>query len=90
MMKRIPTISLALVVSLVIISVTLAQTGGGYDLTWNSIDGGYMFSTGGGYNRRWNHRPARCRGVEWWRLHTRWRILGRDRHSIQGLSAHSA
>jgi hypothetical protein len=50
MMKRIPTISLALVVSLVIISLTLAQTGGGYDLTWNSIDGGYMFSTGGGYS----------------------------------------
>mgnify|MGYP005840982857 CR=1 FL=1 len=27
-----------------------AQSGGGYDLTWNTIDGGgYMFSTGGGY-----------------------------------------
>lgn len=31
-------------------STTLAQTGGGYDLTWNSIDGGgAMLSTGGGY-----------------------------------------
>jgi hypothetical protein len=28
-----------------------AQTGGGYDLTWSSIDGGgYTFSTGGGYS----------------------------------------
>ena len=27
------------------------QTGGGYDLTWNTIDGGgYMYSTGGGYS----------------------------------------
>jgi hypothetical protein len=31
-------------------SVALAQSGGGYDLTWNTIDGGgYTFSTGGGY-----------------------------------------
>ncbi len=28
-----------------------AQSGGGYDLTWNSIDGGgAMFSTGGAYS----------------------------------------
>ncbi len=28
-----------------------AQTGGGYDLTWNSIDGGgATFGTGGGYS----------------------------------------
>ncbi len=28
-----------------------AQTGGGYDLTWNSTDGGgATFSTGGGYS----------------------------------------
>jgi len=28
----------------------VAQTGGGYDLTWNSVDGGgTMFSTGGNY-----------------------------------------
>ena len=28
-----------------------AQTGGGYDLTWNSVDGGgTTFSTGGGYS----------------------------------------
>lgn len=30
--------------------VALAQTGGGYDLTWSSVDGGgWTFSTGGGY-----------------------------------------
>lgn len=27
----------------------LAQTGGGYDLTWSTIDGGGGGSTGGGY-----------------------------------------
>ncbi len=28
----------------------LAQTGGGYDLTWNSVDGGGVtFASGGGY-----------------------------------------
>ena len=32
-------------------SVALAQTGGGYDLTWSTVDGGgYTFSTGGGYS----------------------------------------
>ncbi len=32
-------------------SIASAQTGGGYDLTWNSIDGGgATFSTGGGYS----------------------------------------
>lgn len=30
--------------------MALAQTGGGYDLTWSTVDGGgQMFSTGGGY-----------------------------------------
>ena len=32
-------------------SIAHAQTGGGYDLTWSTIDGGgYMFSTGGNYS----------------------------------------
>lgn len=56
-MKR-KTISLMLAVALalvagsvVLVSLAHAQTGGGYDLTWSSIDGGgYMFSTGGGYS----------------------------------------
>ena len=31
--------------------VALAQSGGGYDLTWSSVDGGgWMFSAGGGYS----------------------------------------
>jgi hypothetical protein len=33
------------------VTVVSGQTGGGYDLTWSSIDGGgYMFSTGQGYS----------------------------------------
>jgi hypothetical protein len=32
-------------------SQALAQAGGGYDLTWNTVDGGGgMFSTGGGFS----------------------------------------
>jgi hypothetical protein len=32
-------------------STAYAQSGGGYDLTWSTIDGGgYMFSTGGNYS----------------------------------------
>ncbi len=32
-------------------SVALAQSGGGYDLTWNTVDGGgATFSTGGEYS----------------------------------------
>ena len=41
---------LAALLSLVA-SVALAQTGGGYDLTWSTIDGGgYTWSEGGGYS----------------------------------------
>jgi hypothetical protein len=31
-------------------SVAQAQTGGGYGLVWNTIDGGGTVSTGGGYS----------------------------------------
>lgn len=32
-------------------ALALAQSGGGYDLTWNMVDGGgATFSTGGGYS----------------------------------------
>ncbi len=35
---------------LLLSGVALAQSGGGYDLTWNTVDGGgYTFSTGGSY-----------------------------------------
>ncbi len=65
MMKRLLLIiALVLVLSLALIAVALAlvavasgvalvsaQTGGGYNLTWSTMDGGgYMFSTGGGYS----------------------------------------
>ena len=57
-MKR-AAILLALAALLLLASVTLrqaqdvalAQSGGSYDLTWNTVDaGGYTFSTGGDYS----------------------------------------
>jgi len=42
---------LALAVLLMLASVARAQSGGGYDLTWNTVDGGgYTFSTDGDYS----------------------------------------
>ena len=41
---------LALVSLLVLAGVVLAQSGGDYDLTWNTIDGGGGTSAGGGYS----------------------------------------
>ena len=35
--------------SLVVVSTVLAQSGSGYDLTWNTVDGGGDTSIGGGY-----------------------------------------
>ena len=45
------TAVLAAVVALLLLgSVALAQSGGGYDLSWWTVDGGgATFSTGGGY-----------------------------------------
>ena len=41
---------LAILLSL-LASVALAQTGGGYDLTWSTVDGGgATWSEGGGYS----------------------------------------
>jgi hypothetical protein len=41
---------LALAALLLLASVALAQTGGPYDLTWSTVDGGgYTFSSGDGY-----------------------------------------
>ena len=55
-MKR-KTFFIAIVVALLIgmivlnYTTTQAQSGGGYDLTWNTFDGGGgMFSTGGAYS----------------------------------------
>jgi len=40
---------LALVI-LLLSGIVMGQSGGGYDLSWSTIDGGgYTFSTGGGY-----------------------------------------
>lgn len=44
------TLPLALVALLVIAGVVLAQSGGDYDLTWNTVDGGGGTSTGGDYS----------------------------------------
>jgi len=43
--------ALFLLISLTLLTVVpiLAQTGGGYDLTWNSIDSGGGTSSGGNY-----------------------------------------
>ncbi len=48
-MKR-TALLLALGVLLLLTPVALAQSGGGYDLTWNTVDGGgAAFSSGGDY-----------------------------------------
>jgi hypothetical protein len=40
----------ALVAMLLVTSAALAQGGGGYDLSWSTVDGGgYTFSSGGDY-----------------------------------------
>jgi hypothetical protein len=54
-MKRsyalIATVVVLALLWIVTASITSAQTGGGYDLTWNSIDsGGAIFSAGGSYS----------------------------------------
>jgi uncharacterized membrane protein len=43
---------LAAVVALIVLacSPALAQTGGGYDLTWSTLDAGGGASSGGGYS----------------------------------------
>ena len=55
--------------------VSRAQTGGGYDLTWNTVDSGYMFSTGGSLQLEWLRRPVRRRNAYRRRLHVGWRLL---------------
>ena len=49
-MKRILSVSLLIaVLALTMIATVQAQGGGGYDLTWNTIDNGGGESNGGGY-----------------------------------------
>ena len=54
-MERFTTRSWSIVLAgfllLVMVSLALAQTGDGYDLTWSTVDGGgATFSTGDGYS----------------------------------------
>lgn len=53
-MRTLPYVLLLLIVLAAAVfasHLALAQSGGGYDLTWNSIDsGGVMFSAGGGFS----------------------------------------
>jgi hypothetical protein len=45
------TAPLAICLFLLAASVVLAQSGGGYDLSWNTVAaGGYAFSASGGYS----------------------------------------
>jgi hypothetical protein len=48
----IPLLALAALLAALTVSsaTTLAQGGGGYDLSWNTIDGGGGSSSGGGYS----------------------------------------
>jgi hypothetical protein len=49
-MKHLAVLSL-IVLALLTVSIAAAQSGGGYDLTWSTIDGGgATFSTGGSYS----------------------------------------
>jgi len=48
--RRASCLGLIILALLLPVETALAQSGGGYDLTWNTVDGGgYTFSTGGGY-----------------------------------------
>jgi len=50
--RLISTIAVFVVASILTVSlagVAVAQTGGGYDLTWSTVDGGGGSSSGGGY-----------------------------------------
>lgn len=50
-MKRAALVLAISTTVILIVSVAFAQSSGGYDLTWNTIDGGgAMFSTGGTYS----------------------------------------
>ena len=47
--KVLLSLALSLVVGLLLVGVVTAQTGGGYDLTWWTVDGGGDTVSGGGY-----------------------------------------
>ena len=47
-MKRL-SLFIPIVLAVLIVSIAAAQSGSGYDLTWNTIDGGGGSSSGGSY-----------------------------------------
>lgn len=47
--RKISSLALCLLISLLVVSFALAQTGGGHDLTWSTVDGGGGAVSGGGY-----------------------------------------
>jgi hypothetical protein len=47
-MKR-AILLIPIVLALLTVSIAVAQTGGGYDLTWSTVDAGGGSSSGGGY-----------------------------------------
>ena len=47
--RRVAVMALAILALAVITATVSAQTGGGYDLTWYTIDGGGETVSGGGY-----------------------------------------
>ena len=48
-MRRIAIIAVLFAALVAVAGTALAQTGGGYDLTWSTVDGGGAVVTGGGY-----------------------------------------
>lgn len=50
--RKLLALTLLLVLAAILTGVVVAQaqTGGGYDLTWNVVGSGYMSSTGGSYS----------------------------------------
>jgi hypothetical protein len=48
-MKR-AALFISIVLALLIVSIAVAQTGSGYDLTWSTIDGGGGSISGSGYS----------------------------------------
>jgi hypothetical protein len=48
-MKR-TVLLVSIVLALLTVSIATAQTGGGYDLSWSTVDAGGGSSSGGGYS----------------------------------------
>ncbi len=47
--RKVASLALGLAAALLAVSVVLAQSGGGYDLSWWTVDGGGGAVSGGGY-----------------------------------------